>query len=507
MRSFWRSHRRSQSAGTEQQYRYGDQDDALSSPGSNRLSLQGDFLPRFNSSNGASGEKTLSPVSSSNLKKLNPISFLRRASGGNHLEDAEVSNRRHSCLSTDQYREAGIIYGTRTHEWGSNSPTASPSSANISSPVIVQQPSRSSGESALTSVEEQPSTGEKDYNDVPTVDEEESDLQIDSIGQTPDPESEWDMGLVGHEQDQEKEKDESDARSMFSFEEEQDIGRNLSVNYHKPAPTPQDYEENYYYYDDEEGDLDDELNLDDDDDDADEDCDHLFREYGDDSMDPPILQPVGPLNVVKNNSDSSKRSSAASDRRPSLVLKIPHIPAYNFPASRNDGNEEDDEHDDEYYNNLLDETNVVPEDYDYDLDGVSFRSLSSGGSSRAGSLGRSKSLSFEFPGEQKRSTSSGSSTSSSLFRRKSSIIRTQDNTITLFASSSSSSSTSSSGASSRSSSVDKKLRKEEYAFGASIADLPEPAPPNVARKVSLTPISERSGDSDSSPIQFRTAAC
>ncbi|KAA8896763.1 hypothetical protein TRICI_006848 [Trichomonascus ciferrii] len=503
MRSFWRSHRRSQSAGTEQQYHYGEKDEVPSSPSSTRLSLQGDFLPRLNN-NGTNSEKTVSPVGGgSNLKKLNPISFLRRASGGNHLEEMEISNRRHSCLSMDQYREAGIIYGTRTHEWGTNSPTASPSSANVSSPVIVQQPSRSSGESALTSVEEQPSTCdsfEKVSNDVPTVEEEDNDVSIEP---TPDPDP---------DPEGQKEKDESDARSMFSFEEEQDIGRNLSVNYHKPTPqtSPEDYQENYYYYDDEEGDLDDELNLDDDG--VAEDCGHLFREYGDNSIDPPILQPVGPLNVVKNNSENSKTSSSSSssstggDRRPSLVLKIPHIPAYNFSASRNDGNAEDDEHDDEYYNNLLDETNVVPEDYDYDLDGVSFRSLSSGGSSRTGSLGRSKSLSFEFPGEQKRSASSGSNASSSLFRRKSSIIRTQDNTITLFASSSSSS-TSSSGASSRSSSLEQKLRKEEYAFGASISDLPEPAPPTVTRKVSLTPISERSGDSDSSPIQFRTAAC
>jgi hypothetical protein len=506
MRSFWRSHRRSQSAGTEQQYQYGDKDEILSSPSSNRLSLQGDSLPRLNNY-GTNNEKMVSPVSGSNLKKLNPISFLRRASGGNHLEEKEVSNRRHSCLSMDQYREAGIIYGTRTHEWGTNSPTASPSSANVSSPVIVQQPSRSSGESALTSVEEQPSavdSFEKVFKEVPTVEEEENDDVQSAQTSDPDPEPE--------PENQDKEKDESDTRSMFSFEEEQDIGRNLSVNYHKPTPqtSPEDYEENYYYYyDDEEGDLDDELNLDDDDVPA-EDCGHLFRDYVDDSIDPPILQPVGPLNVIKNNSDNSKTSSCSSsstsDRRPSLVLKIPHIPAYNFPASNNDGNEEDDEHDDEYYNNLLDEANVVPEDYDYDLDGVSFRSLSSGGTSRTGSLGRSKSLSFEFPGEQKRSASSGSSTSSSLFRRKSSIIRTQDNTITLFASSSSSSSTSS-GASSRSSSLDKKLRKEEYAFGASIADLPEPAAPAVTRKVSLTPISERSCDSDSSPIHFRTAAC
>ena len=126
----------------------------------------------------------------------------------------------------------------------------------------------------------------------------------------------------------------------------------------------------------------------------------------------------------------------------------------------------------------MDEANAVPDDYDLDAyDVVSFRSLSS---SSSNSISRTHTLSF--PQERllmnKRQ--------SSLSRRHSNVIQLQDNTITLFNSASNDSQT-------------LKFVEEEVSFGSIISELPESLP-MVSRKVSLTPISERSVESEySSP--------
>lgn len=499
MWSFWKTHRRSQSAGTEQPAVNGIihlDEPIITSSNYHSRSKSTSQDGNFNNNNTTSNNMSI------NRKKLNPINLLKKASGGSSHSNSDSSRhgvdefadinryRRYSSLSTDQCREAGVIYGTRTHEWGTatSSPTttSSPSSSgNISlSPVMVNNHPRLSEESALSSVEEQLHGSEEEKNE--------------DIMSEKDADSNTGLGIS---------QPDDDNRSMFSFEEEQEIGRNLSVNYHKTPPQSGDaassspegsssiynYDEIYdYYYDDEELLFDESLNMDDDDDQhEEEDCSHLFRDYHsyyDEPIAPlspgnndtnrnsniPSLTPVTPLNVVKN-----------SDRPYSpLVLKIPQTPPYDFDSMINI-----DDDDDDFYNNLLDEANEVPEDYDEYIDsGISFRSLSSNSSSSATKntynnkpalLGRSKSLSFDFPTTR---NANNNNNNNSLYRRKTSIIRTHDNTITLFASSlaTRASSSASTSASSTLSSSD-----DEY--------LTPPASLNT-RKTSLTPITEHSGD-------------
>lgn len=69
-----------------------------------------------------SSSASLASVSSSSgsLKKLNPISYIRRRRAST---DETIDLFSHA-LSPEDYRGAGSIFGTRTHDWGSDAPTS-----------------------------------------------------------------------------------------------------------------------------------------------------------------------------------------------------------------------------------------------------------------------------------------------------------------------------------------------------------------------------------------------
>lgn len=62
----------------------------------------------------------ISSTSTASLKKLNPITFIRRRRASND------DNTEFFIPSAEDYKEAGSIFGTRTHDWGSSPSTSSP---------------------------------------------------------------------------------------------------------------------------------------------------------------------------------------------------------------------------------------------------------------------------------------------------------------------------------------------------------------------------------------------
>lgn len=84
--------------------------------------LSGSVFSPATSSNvfSSASSALLSSSSSSSLKKLNPITFIKRRRASNE------GPTEFFIPSAEDYKEAGSIYGTRTHDWGSSSSTASP---------------------------------------------------------------------------------------------------------------------------------------------------------------------------------------------------------------------------------------------------------------------------------------------------------------------------------------------------------------------------------------------
>lgn len=572
----------------------------------------------------ASGLITAS--SSSSLKKLNPMSYIRRR---------RASTEDHDYVpSAEEYKEAGSIFGTRTHDWGSTpstsppfqpTPVCSPLAANfntnsssnttanphtnpsspisplgiymfqddafdssptnllgkelpsISSTMVLEgkESYMSSGDSFKSTPlgiclfnENSAESHEKlsRYNEHTVLDlldlkkelstmirETKEDESIDPVPvseiinqnesmSTPalsieksgsDPSSTAYSPVNGTEY-------EYDTHSEFSFEEEARMGRNTSIRFHKPSVDLHTDEKHSYqledyasvsgYYSDEEEFLD-SYNYDyDDEDDFKEDDGHLF---GMTSLDTPVEHPylkpanslgstnlyelgnpVAPLRLSTQFSDDSEveymsvqadeeekeySSHFATDNIPPMLhawAKVEPVAFVDGPSFENDGVSDGDE--DYNYDNLLDEVNAIPPDMDDEYDAEP-NHLKSAKIQCSFGLRRAKSYSGSHCNRPQD------------LRRQSSVIKFPDTaTVTLFSSSSSLSKTSSTSSSasapgsiSSSSSIlsTENLTAAEIAelnYGAFFKDLPEPSLPG---RSSLTPISERSYDSDHSPIK------
>lgn len=117
---------------------------SVSSPSSpNRSSISQRRSDVFDTSklHGSTGSHPLrsasalgSPTSSTSLKKLNPISYIRRRRTSN---DGPGPDWRH-LPSPQEYKEAGSIFGTRTHDW--SSPSSSSASLSCSASPNFFQP-------------------------------------------------------------------------------------------------------------------------------------------------------------------------------------------------------------------------------------------------------------------------------------------------------------------------------------------------------------------------------
>lgn len=547
----------------------------------------------------------LTPSSSSSLKKLNPITFIRRR---------RASSDEFPTLHTpsvDEYREAGSIFGTRMHDWGSTpstspvfhpTPVCSSPSVNVfcpqslsksslqvpSSPVSPlaitqiplpvpsQVPAAKDGQLPTTSKlagsdlelvkeeeEESPfvhglgiykekplgqNSSEKaeethkknssldlidlkkelssiirqsrviDDQDIPPVPDLEAMLEDSNFDLAPTPGLTFDKKSDGSSPETSFDL-EDDAHSEFSFEEV-GVGRSASIKYHKPSidftshpryqlghfapPCASDEDElsdNMEDYDFDAGDFM-------------EDDGHLFGvttmlDQGLPYMSRKVPLPVRPLvhgSIARTaplrvsttfSSTSDIEYESANEDDDDGKLDSPFTPNQqkcywdqSYYSELDDSFEDGDEN----YNALLDEVNAVPSDMEDDLEDAAFSRSSS---TRKPYMGLRKSKTYAFEGKYPRPA---------ILRRQTSVFKIGTGaTVTLFSGSptlSKTSSTSSSGSaddtmsSSASSSSLEYLTSAEIAelnYGSFMKDLPQPSIPRCS---SLTPISERSYDSD-----------
>ncbi|ODQ66769.1 hypothetical protein NADFUDRAFT_78131 [Nadsonia fulvescens var. elongata DSM 6958] len=184
----------------------------------------------------------------SSLKRLNPMNFIRRKSNPSGYLDFMASPKDSSAL------DAGIIYGTRTHEWGG----VSSSSTIFSSPTPITAPEKSPNdynpvgmriENSLVSnpkgdslsidivsshLSPQKRSQERSLEILEEEDREDSQSNIEIPdfthlqefnSKTVNIEEEYDLaGHVGDERD--------DMRSLFSFEK-YNLERNSSLTNHE----------------------------------------------------------------------------------------------------------------------------------------------------------------------------------------------------------------------------------------------------------------------------------
>lgn len=338
------------------------------------------------------------------LRKLNPLTYIRRASGS-HVDLRWPVD---SDIDGEAYKNAGIIVGTRRPEWDSSGQSIPVHPRVVSAPAPrpaeVASESQSKGEKSdsveITEVEEA-------NNIEKTVVDGKDSQVLESISEKND------STLL------EAETEDTDKRSVFSFEEDQSIGRNLSVKYHKTTVVePNEYGDEDTIGDDEvDVDIDfDELALEDFDDI--EDSGHLFRSYEDD------LMPI-------SNFDSDSIADNSGHPRDTPPLTAPAFKRKVLPLQINrmsmpPGNLSDEFEDLDYYDGLLDEANAVPDDDELDWFPANATSLRRAKTSPAACFSRM---------------------GSTISRRQTSVLRMVDNTITFYHSSGSGSSSRSSATS------------------------------------------------------------
>lgn len=510
MKSFFRGHRRTQSAGVP-----GAQSRRNSWFGGGTGGNGGTGGIELNGPDSAAGVLA-SPRTrtGSGLRKLNPMAILRRLS----IDGSEGI----ALPSEDDYRVAGAIYGTRTHEWGTvpRSPGAldgiledglgsplcgddEPEFGDVSRNTSGTDAGRSG---TSTRTHESTSAATSVSVDVDVVSEDTRSLG-ESLLAPPAPD--WASSSCKND----------DAASTFSFEPSSGasiINRSSSVKYYKTQPRFDAQNIHSQHNDDDDGDseLDEDLNIDDGEGDDDElfgslldvsgisqaptpprvasyyydEYDQYSRDYdgGDEYTDrrvmdewsdaiavysdlpkhaangatrqdaptpvagTPPLSPVLPLQT-KSSPAPSTIALAADTSLPDLVrtrLPTPSTASPRTPDKTAFGYAYPSDYDlDDDLGGLLDEVNAIPDDWQ-----------------TAPDLQRSKSLPAHLE------------SGPSLQRRHSNVIRLLDNTITLYS----------------------KPAVSDHNLAAvdDVGDLPLdlPAPHRVR---ALTPISERSFDADS----------
>jgi hypothetical protein len=389
----------------------------------------------------------------------NPITFIkqrRRASGD---DDEHVP-------SAAEYKEAGSIFGTRTHDWGSpRSPHEPPSStlAGLGAALQVAAAERQvepKPESQLQDIEPRQvqesgkadsninkSTAEEDIlkleDDIDELIRETHDgltLEIQSQPSNDDIASKGEQDINSSSSRSLSSSSSGSGRSAFSFEEDKQIGRNGSVNYHTtpadavasvPAATapcandpdgairelsalaPQFKDE---YYDD---------------------FDEIYRRNDG------HLLGIGQFAPANNNGGALPRHYPSTSAYPNLdTPNNTTLDDYSGGYTSTRFREEEEE--DDFYDSLLDEVNAVP---DEDVDDVppplrrnnsrsSYNSvytppvLSSyySPASRRQMLRKAKSYSFE----GSRSQLAAAKSSIAVQRRQTSVIKSDTTTTTLF---------------------------------------------------------------------------
>ena len=245
MQSILRFHRRTRSAGSDETQPTVVKRVPEKEVKTSRLSLQADSLQTINgltiTSSKSSTTLTTSAYqttfitpssSSSSLKKLNIINLFKKSNV--YDSDSSGSDYYSTQTSPDVYREAGVKYGTRTHEWGSDSPQ-SPRVPSMS--PVVQQSAWSVSETTVSGASGAGmSNSTKSLEPMPELDEATEYQEAQVVDQ---------VSNNGVEEKQGKESA-GDQRSIFSFEEDKGVGRNLSINYHKPAQSKEEETKSIY---------------------------------------------------------------------------------------------------------------------------------------------------------------------------------------------------------------------------------------------------------------------
>lgn len=167
--------------------------------------------------------------SSQSLRKLNPMTFLRRSSYDNGRRNSAGSARTAPVLSLDECRDCGVIYGTRTHNWGYGREGS----------IIIQEENASSEEEGEVEVAFQFQVKNPDsVMTYDTLDTKPSQLYYDesptsSVVETTPNLSEKSSSMTSTSTADPDECDRGDTTSLYSFEENVGVGRNRSVNYYK----------------------------------------------------------------------------------------------------------------------------------------------------------------------------------------------------------------------------------------------------------------------------------
>lgn len=496
MKSFMKAHKRSHSAGNR------EFEDSSTVPNESAPKLTPLLIPpKFS----AAPTNSHSP-----LKKLNPISYIRRSRRNSDGYSDYVP-------SAEEYREAGSIFGTRRHDWGSTKPSpvfqptavvtpssvfptatadtinslVSPisslgSSTNDSTPASSSHSVYTDGKStealplileARPVIERSEKPEESGFSDLEKelstiirhsqIIESGEESVTEDLPETPALTIDKRASIVI---------DEDDNHSEFSFEEDIRMGRSSSVNYHTLVSNTKDKPESPLYNHDtseEDSDLyEDDFDFENE---IKEDDEHLYRSSSnlskaveEDTNTTPIVS-VAPLHL--STTGTIKSLSSDDD-----IFCSPIAEDLTLDTHLDDFDEDDDD-DDCYYDSLLDEVNAVPSDADEDYEPI----MSS--SKTRFDLGFRRAKSYSFQGQY--------SPKPPPLKRQTSVFKTSEfTTVTLF-SPSPSLSKNSSFSSSRSSRLSNSssslysvqmtpMEEDEYNY----------EPPMIPVRKSLTPISE-----------------
>lgn len=388
----------------------------------------------------------------------NPITFIKQRRRASCDDDEYVP-------SAAEYKEAGSIFGTRTHDWGSprspHEPPLLPATLEAALQAGAAKHDAEQPETYLPDVEPQQvvengeeesninkSTAEEDILELEhkideLIRETHDGLTLEALPQLSDDDiaSKGEQDINSNSSRSLSSTSSGSGRSAFSFEEDKQIGRNSSVNYHTapadaatsvPAATGQyangpngatgelsalapQFQDEYY-----------------------DDFDEIYQRNDGHLLGVSQFAPVNDSGTLPQHYSSS--SAYLNLNTPNTINTTFDDYSGGYTSSR--FREEDD--DDQFYDSLLDEVNAVP---DEDVDDVppplqrngsrsSFNSVympSAPSSyyspaSRRQMLRKAKSYSFE----GSRSQLAAASNSVSVQRRQTSVIKSDTTTTTLF---------------------------------------------------------------------------
>ncbi|KAF5096833.1 hypothetical protein D0Z00_002634 [Geotrichum galactomycetum] len=303
------------------------------------------FIKSHRRTNSDEAEAEVVGDSSLRSRLKNPITFIkqrRRASGD---DDEHVP-------SAAEYKEAGSIFGTRTHDWGSPRSPHEPPPAGLEATLqAATAECEPKPETQLQDIEPREcrtannnkSAAEEDILKLEDkidelIRETHDGLTLKVLPSNDDIASKGEQDINSSSSRSHSSSSSGSGRSAFSFEEDKQIGRNDSVNYHTtPADATRElsalapqFQDEYY-----------------------DDFDEIYRRNDG------HLLGVGQFTSANNN------SGAPPQHYPNLNTPNNTVDGYSGGYTSSRFREEDD--DDDFYDSLLDEVNAVP---DEDVDDV-----------------------------------------------------------------------------------------------------------------------------------------